>query len=154
MPKFTENAHQSGYTDYYEVDFNDLTNTTDDASQTFTYAVKAGQEVRNVAVKLITAFDDSGGGDELDITIGSTDVDGYITAASSPIHTDQTEITYIQDTGAYVIGGSGARGFLYTADDTIDIVFTPNRATGQSYSLSECTAGKVRILFNIADTNF
>lgn len=124
----------------------------DNATTTFTIPVKAGQVVDTVGVKLITAFDDSGSGDELDVSVGDgSDADGYITNAD--IHTDQTEITYVANTGAYVVGGSGARGKLYTADDTIDIVFTPNVSTGTDYSLSELTAGELEVKVFYKDLN-
>ena len=33
--------------------------------------------------------------------------------------------TYVKNTGAKLVGGSGARGHQFDADDTIDIEFTP-----------------------------
>ena len=113
----------------------------DNDTATFTIPVKAGEEIVRAGVKLVTAFDDSGGGDELNVEVGDgSDANGYITTAA--LHTDQTEITWVSDTGAYIVGGSGARGKLYVADDTIDILITPNVSTGTDYSLNELTAGK------------
>jgi hypothetical protein len=104
--------------------------------------VFAGEFVEHAAVTLVTAFDDSGSGDELNIEVGDgSTANGYCTTAA--IHTDQTEITYVANTGAYVVGGSAARGKLYTANDTIDLKFTPNVSTGTDYNLGELTAGEL-----------
>jgi len=116
----------------------------DNDTATFTIPVLAGERVSSVGVKLITAFDDSGSGDELNVEVGDgADPNGYITSAA--LHTDQTEISTVANTGALVVGGSGARGKLYTADDTVDVLFTPNVSTGTDYSLDELTAGEVLI---------
>lgn len=117
---------------------------SDNDTVTFTIPVKAGEFVDTVGVKLITAFTDSGSGDELDVKVGDgSDDDGYITNAD--LHDSQTEISYVCNTGAYVVGGSTARGKLYTAADTIDIILTPNVSTGTDYALSELTAGEIKV---------
>jgi hypothetical protein len=98
------------------------------------------------AVKLVTAFDDSGSGDDLTITIGDgDDADGYITAAD--IHTDATEISYVANTGALL---DNENGKVYTSADTVDILFSPDTDNDAPYSLNELTAGEVVIKLEIA----
>jgi hypothetical protein len=118
-------------------DINDAGTYADNDTATFTIDVKAGQMIKDVAVKLVTAFDDSGAGDELNVEVGATDVDGYI--ATAALHTDQTEISYVANTGALL---DNENGVVVTADDTIDILITPNVSTGTDYSLNELTAGE------------
>ncbi len=118
-------------------DINDAGTYADNDTATFTIDVKAGQMIKDVAVKLVTAFDDSGTGDELNVEVGATDVDGYI--ATAALHTDQTEISYVANTGALL---DNENGVVVTADDTIDILITPNVSTGTDYSLNELTAGE------------
>lgn len=126
------------------IDWSDIVSIgtfADNDTATFTIPVKAGEEIIRAGVKLVTAFDDSGSGDELNVEVGDgSDANGYITSAA--LHTDQSEISWVSDTGAYIVGGSGARGKLYTADDTVDILITPNVSTGTDYSLNELTQGK------------
>jgi hypothetical protein len=113
----------------------------DNDTATFTIPVLAGEFIEGVGVKLVTAFDDSGAGDELNVEVGDgADPNGYITSAQ--IHVDATEISSVANTGALVVGGSGARGKLYTANDTVDILLTPNVSTGTDYNLGELTTGE------------
>lgn len=153
MPQLSTSDAAYGWTDEIVISYEDFLvanagTLADNATKTFTYAVPAGAQVRNVGVKLVTAFDDSGSGDELNITVGDgDDADGYITSASSQLHVDATEISYIANTGALL---DNENGKVYTADDTIDIVFTPNVSTGTDYSLNELTQGEVVIKFDIA----
>jgi hypothetical protein len=129
----------------------------DDDTSTYTIPVKAGEVVTRIGVELVTAFNDSGGGDELDVEIGDgTDANGYITAA--PLHTDQTEISIISTDDASYSGAilndgttdNTINGKLYTADDTIDILLTPALSTaGTSYNLNELTAGELRVVAHI-----
>ena len=124
----------------------------DNDTVTYTIPVKAGELVTDVGVKCITAFDDSGSGDELNIIVGDgTDDNGYITSAQ--LHVDDTEITWVANTGAYAVGGSGARGELYLANDTIDILISPNISTGTDYSLNELTVGSVKVIAYISNMN-
>jgi hypothetical protein len=127
----------------------------DDDTATFTIPVKAGEVVTRIGVELITAFNDSGSGDELDLEIGEAgdDPNGYLTAM--PLHTDQTEISIVTTdnasySGAYLNDGTTdntINGKLYTADNTIDLLFTPALSTaGATYNLNELTAGKVRVV--------
>lgn len=120
-----------------------IDSTTDADTVTFQMNVVAGEEVTHVGVKLVTAFNDSGGGDELDITVGDgTDPDGYIETAK--IHADQTEINFVSNTGDLVdANAEGDATRLYTVADTIDMLFTPDLSTGTAYNLNEMTAGNV-----------
>ena len=117
----------------------------DDTAYTFTYNVPAGSWVSDVGANLVTAFDDSGGGAQLNVIVGDdADDNGYLTTAA--LHTDQSEITTIINTGALVVGGSGARGKAYTTDDTIDLIFS---IAGAAYTVNELNAGKVVFRFTM-----
>ena len=149
MARLANNEAQSGWTDYITVDFSHasfVASTTDDADVIIQYPLKAGEILTNVGWKLNEAFNDSGGGDELTLMVGdaSSDPDGYIT--DKEIHADGTEVTYAFSDGALL---DNEQGVLKTADDNIDLKFSPNTATGQSYALSELTAGSITVYFNI-----
>ena len=117
----------------------------DDTDKTFAYAIPAGYMVTDACANVITAFNDSGGGDELDVIVGDgTDPDGFLTILQ--LHTDGTVATQAANTGAYI---DNENGKVYTSADTIDIVFSPNTSTGQSYSVNELTAGKIKFKFRI-----
>ena len=136
------------FTDELVIKYSDFTVSTDDTDQTFTYAVPAGSLVTAASAHLRTAFDDSGAGDELDVIVGVTggDVDGLLTIAQ--LHTDSTEITYVANTGALV---DNENGTVFTAAGSIAVTFSPNTSTGQSYALSELTAGEIVFRFAIID---
>ena len=122
---------------------------SDNDTVTFTIPVKAGEAITHVGVKLLTAFTDSGSGDELDVTVGDgSDPDGFITAAD--LHDSQTEISYVANTGAYI---DTEVYKLYTSDDTVDILLTPNISTGTDYALSELTAGEIKVTVYALDLN-
>jgi hypothetical protein len=150
MPQLTINESAFGMTDELVIDFTDFSvakagTLADNATKTFTYAIPAGTMVKDVSAYLITAFDDSGAGDELNVIVGDgTDDDGFLTTAA--LHVDQSEITYVADTGAYI---DNENGKVYTVADTIDLKFTPNVSTGTDYSLNELTAGKVKFKFRL-----
>jgi hypothetical protein len=141
------------------IDFSDIVAAgtfADNDTATFTIPVKAGEVVERIGVKLETAFNDSGGGDELNVEVGDgSDANGYITTAA--IHTDQTEISIISTddatySGAYFNDGTTdntINGKLYTSDDTIDILLTPNVSTGTDYNLGELNAGKLKVVAHI-----
>ena len=121
----------------------------DNDTATFTIPIGVGQAVVGVGVKLITAFTDSGSGDELAVEVGDgTDPNGFITTAD--LHTSQTEITYVYNTGAYIDTETSK---LYLVADTIDILLTPNLATGTDYSLDELTAGEFEVKVFLRDLN-
>jgi len=116
----------------------------DDDTYTAQIPVFAGEKVVNVGANLVTAFDDSGSGSTLTLVAGDgADADGYLTSAE--LHVDGTEISTVADTGAFVVGGSGARGKLYTSDDTIDIVLTSS-----SYNFGELTQGEAVVTAYVA----
>ena len=149
MARLSNNEAQSGWTDYITIDHSHadfVASTTDDADVIIQYPLKAGEALVAVGWRLDADFNDSGGGDELTLMIGdaSSDPDGYIT--DKEIHTDGTEITYAFSDGALL---DNENGVLKTADDNIDLKFSPNTATGQSYALSELTAGKITVFFHI-----
>lgn len=137
----------SGFRRQMVIDWQDVVaaaidSTTDADTVTFQMPVFAGEEVTHVGVKLVTAFNDSGGGDELDIIVGDgTDPNGYIETAA--LHVDQTEITYVSNTGDLVdANAEGDATKLYVADDTIDMLLTPDGSTGTPYNLNELTVGR------------
>jgi len=149
------------------IDFNDIVNAgtySDNDTVTYTIPVLAGEIVEAVGVKLITAFDDSGSGDELNVEVGLAggDVDGFISTAA--LHTDQTEISYVVNTGAFFTAETGTvagtadpsnatNNKIFLTDDTIDILVTPNVSTGTDYSLAELNAGKFKVVVYLRDLN-
>ena len=136
----------NGWTDELVIDWEDFSTANigtiaDDATYTFTYTIPLGSVVHNCGAELITAFDDSGGGAQLNVIVGDGDDDnGYLTTAA--LHTDQTEITKVVNTGALLATGSKA----YAAADTIAIKFS---IAGASYTVNELTAGRVAFRFTI-----
>jgi hypothetical protein len=153
----------ASYKRSHDISWSDIVNAgtySDNDTATFTIPVKAGEVVEMVGVKLITAFNDSGSGDELNVEVGDgSDANGYITTAA--LHTDQTEIDYVFNTGAYFQGTDSAtettsnviNGKSYASDDTLDILITPNVSTGTDYALSELTAGKFKVTVYYRDLN-
>jgi hypothetical protein len=154
MPKLTVNESAFGMTDELVIEFSDFSvakagTLADRATKTFNYVVPAGTAVTHVSAYLVTAFDDSGAGDELNIIVGdSADDDGYLTNAA--IHVDQSEISYVFNTGALVAATSGK---AYTSASSIDIKFTPDASTGTPYSLNELTAGQIKFKFRLVSLN-
>ena len=154
MSKLTINENPQGFTDELVITFDDFSvanagTLADDATKTFTYVIPAGSLVTKVSAKLVTAFDDSGSGDELNVEVGDgDDPNGYLTSAA--LHTDQSEITYVANTGALL---DTENGKVYATADTIDILFTPDVSTGTDYSLNELTAGEIKFKFEICDLN-
>ena len=74
MGALTNQEAANGFTDELRITFEDFSvanagTLADRATKTFTYTLPAGSQVRNCAVKLVTAFNDSGSGDDLTITI-------------------------------------------------------------------------------------
>ncbi len=154
MGKTSLNEIAGGFTDDFIVEWQDFSvanagTLADNATKTFTYVIPAGFAVTDVAASLLEAFNDSGGGDELNVIVGDgSDDDGFITSAA--LHDDQSQITVVYNTGAYV---DNENGKVYTSADTIDMKFTPNISTGTDYSLNELTAGKVKFKFKLVDLN-
>lgn len=154
MPKLTINENPQGFTDEFTISFEDFSvanagTLADRATLAFTYAIPAGSLVTKASAHLVTAFDDSGSGDELDVIVGDgADADGYL--ASAAVHVDQSEITYVANNGALL---DNENGKVYATADTIDILFTPDASTGNAYSLNELTAGEIKFKFEICDLN-
>jgi hypothetical protein len=115
----------------------------DNDTASFTIPVSAGDTVLSASVKLIAAFTDSGSGDELNVEVGDgADADGYI--ATAQLHDSATEISTVYGTGD-LLDGTTSYFKHYTADDTLDILVTPNVSTGTDYNLGELTAGEFEV---------
>ena len=128
----------AAFTDSIRITHADL--TADALTQTITKDMKAGQQIRNIAFKLHTAFDGASTSSlKLDVGYGGNP-DGYID--DNEIHKDATEVLFGP------LGYEANTGMVFFADDTIDILFT---ATGGN--LSTLTTGDIEIFFNIIDIN-
>ena len=148
LTKLTNQASANGFTHKFAVTHEDLTETADTTAQTLTVPVTAGQLVTHVSYKLVTAFNDSGGGDELDVEVGDgADPNGYMADSECDIHTDQTPASFGHGNGALTAAG----GKVYTAADTIDFIFKPDRATGTAYNLAELNAGEIHFYLRVLD---
>ena len=148
LVSLTNQDAANGYTKLFVVTHEDLTETSDSTAQTLTVPVTAGQIVTHVSYRLVTAFNDSGGGDELDVEVGDgADPNGYMADSECDIHTDQTPASFGHGNGALTAAG----GKVYTAADTLDFKFMPDRATGQAYNLAECNAGEIHFYVRILD---
>ena len=78
LVSLTNQDAANGYTKLFVVTHEDLTETSDSTAQTLTVPVTAGQIVTHVSYRLVTAFNDSGGGDELDVEVGDgADPNGF-----------------------------------------------------------------------------
>ena len=121
---------------------------SDSQAATISHAIKQGQAITAIAYRLITSFDDSGGGSDLTVVAGdSGDPDGFL--ASSQIHLDNTEHPTGFGTGVYIDQG----GKHYPdADATINYVFTPD-ASGTAYSVNELTQGEIHFYLKVVDVN-
>lgn len=154
MAKLTINENPQGFTDTLTITFEDFSvanagTLADRATKTFTYAIPAGSLVTKVSAHLVTAFNDSGSGDDLTLSVGDgSSAVGFLTAAD--IHVDATEITYVANTGAYI---DNENGKIYTTADTIDILFSPDTDNDAPYSLNELTTGEIKLKFEICDLN-
>tara|TARA_B100000579_G_C22782500_1_gene830075 strand:+ start:964 stop:1446 length:483 start_codon:yes stop_codon:yes gene_type:complete len=142
-----------GFTHKFIVTFDDFSvanagTVSDSATHTLTHAVKQGEAIVGIAYRLITPFDDSGGGSDLTVAVGDGgDPDGLL--ASSQIHLDNTDPPTGFGTGAYIAAG----GQHYpTGDDTVDYLFTPD-ASGTAYSVNELTQGEIHFYLKIIDVN-
>lgn len=148
-----------GWTHRCEIDFNDfIANPSASDGDTLTFAcftIPAYATVTDVGFRVVTAFDDSGGGSSLTVILGDTDDDnGYV--ISKQIHVDGSEVFVGVNDGAYFTGtdsgsatlANALKGKTYTTANTLEAVFTPT-----SFKLDECTAGKIVVWANIIDTN-
>jgi hypothetical protein len=155
MPKLTINENNRGFTDEFTVTFTDFLSAqagtiADDTAKTFTYAAPAGTVVTKAGFKLVTAFNDSGGGDDLGVTVGVSggDVDGFV--ATTAIHTDDSPVTYAYNSGALL---DNEDQHIFQSAGDILITFTPNVDADTSYSLNELTAGEIVFKFELTDLN-
>ena len=149
MPKLTvQEAAMTGFTDAISFTFgSDFSTNTTAAAITKTYSVPAGTIIENASYHLVTPFT---GGSISDVVLdigyggeGSGTIDDFIAAGDI-----FDGATYVKNTGSKLIGGSGARGHQFDADDTIDIEFTP---TGDG--LANATAGEIVIKFSLLNMN-
>jgi hypothetical protein len=147
MAKLTVNeAALQGFTDVVTFEAGKVfENDTATAGTVKTYAVPEGTLITNASVHLVEGFTGGSISDcRLDIGFGgdgSGTIDDFIDDADI---FDGAE--FVKNTGAKLIGGSGARGHQFTTADTIDIEFTP---TGDG--MDAATAGKVVIKFTLLD---
>jgi hypothetical protein len=130
-----------GYKGYgvFEVDFSKSENQIDiPTGDTYTIQVapvKKGTLVQNVYFIVETAE-----GVSIAAEVGDgDDPDGYIDGAVAGIDLNSTGL-YVGN-GAFNDAGNTAKGKLYAADDTIDIVI-PN-SSGSTYSLN---SGKIKLI--------
>ncbi len=159
MPQLTVNeAGSQTFTDSITIKSGDFASAVigtkaDGATHTIDYDIPQGAIVQKVAYKLNEAFDDSGAGGSLTITVGDDDsAVGYIGA--SQIHVDGTEVTYAFNDGGYFTAGGDVNtlnGKLYTADGKeFKLLFTPAAGSGSAYSLNELNAGSITVFFEMA----
>ena len=156
MSKFiaTSNTQNKadGFTHKFVVTFEDFSVASagviaDSTAKELTHAVNIGEVVTNVGYRLITPFDDSGGGSDLTVHIGDdADPNGYMVLTQ--IHLDGTDPTTGWGNGAYVAAG----GTWYNAADTIDYIFTPD-AGGSAYTVNELPQGEIHFYVRILDLN-
>ena len=147
MAKLTVNESAlQGFTDVVTFEAGDVfKNDTAVAATVKTYAVPAGTIITNCSVHKVANFT---GGSISDVVLdigyggaGSSTVDDFIAAADI---FDGDE--FVKNSGAKLIGGSGARGHQFNAADTIDIEFTP---VGDG--MDAATEGKVVVKFTLLD---
>ena len=147
MAKLTVNESAlQGFTDVVTFEAGDVfKNDTAVAATVKTYAVPAGTIITNCSVHKVANFT---GGSISDVVldigyggVGSATVDDFIAAADI---FDGAE--FVKNSGAKLIGGSGARGHQFDAADTIDIEFTP---VGDG--MDAATEGKVVVKFTLLD---
>jgi hypothetical protein len=154
----TELGH--GWTHRLELDYTDflgVTSASDNDTVTVScFSIPAYSVVESVGYRLVTAFDDSGGGTSGTLLLGDEDdTDGFL--ASSVIHVDGTEVFIGFNTGAYFTGTDSSttettanviKGKTYTAAKTVKAIFTP-----AGFKMEEATQGKIIILARILETN-
>jgi len=158
-PPLCNNELGHGWTHRLELDYTDFLGVTSAAdADTVTvslFNIPAYSIVESVGFRVVTAFDDSGGGTTGTVQLGDEDdPDGF--QLSSVIHVDATEVFLGFNTGAYFIGTASdtsttsnvIKGKAYTAAKTVKALFTP---TG--FKWEESTQGKIIFLARIIDTS-
>jgi hypothetical protein len=112
-----------------------------DDTASFSIPIAAGEAVVAASAKLITAFDDSGTGDQLNMVVGDgTDVDGFL--ATAALHTTQTEITTVYGTGDLVDGTTSNYKWYETAGS---VVIALDGTAGAAIDFDLFTAGEVEV---------
>ena len=112
-----------------------------DDTASFTIPVAAGETVVAASAKLVTAFADSGTGDQLNMVVGDgTDVDGFL--ATAALHTTQTEITTVYGTGD-LVDGTTSNYRVYTAAG--NVVVALDGSAGAAIDFDLLTAGEVEV---------
>jgi hypothetical protein len=112
-----------------------------DDTASFTIPVAAGETVVAASAKLVTAFADSGTGDQLNMVVGDgSDVDGFL--ATAALHTTQTEITTVYGTGD-LVDGTTSNYKVYTAAG--DVVIALDGSAGAAIDFDLLTAGEVEV---------
>jgi hypothetical protein len=143
-----QEAALTGFTDFISFKFgSDFTANTTAAAMVKTYSVPAGTLITDCAYHLVTPFT---GGSISNVTLdigfgglGSGTIDDFIEAGDI-----FDGATYLKNNGSKLVGGSGARGHLFSTDDTIDIEFTP-----AGDGLANAIAGEIVIKFKLLNLN-
>ena len=150
-----------GYTRQVSLTFQDFldnepSGSSDNDTQTYElFSLPVGSILKGVYYHLRTAFDDSGGGSQLQLEIGDTaDPNGIMTAKE--IHVDSSEVVAAAgiDGVFFTVGGDAGtlNGVAYTTANTVEALFTPD-VGGTAYKLSELTQGEIVFVADIVYTN-
>tara|TARA_R110002012_G_scaffold50551_3_gene130707 strand:+ start:5258 stop:5788 length:531 start_codon:yes stop_codon:yes gene_type:complete len=150
-----------GYTRQVSLTFQDFldnepSGSSDNDTQTYElFTLPVGCILKGVHYHLRTAFDDSGGGSQLQLEIGDTsDPNGILIAKE--VHVDSSEVVAAAGIdGAFFTVGSDVgtlNAKAYTAANTVEALFTPG-AGGSAYKLSELTQGEIVFVADIIYTN-
>jgi hypothetical protein len=116
------------------------------------FEIPADGIVEKVAFYLNTAFDDTAGDlDQMLITVGDSDVDGFIVSAELAL--DGTELSSAVNTGAYFNDGTTANAVNQKVYDvasatTMNAIFTP---VGTNSSNLLTSVGSVTVMAKIVD---
>ena len=122
----------------------DLTEGTDATAQSVTlFNVKAGQQVRNFAYKVVTAFTeiDAGTNPVVSLTMKVGEGSGAQFAAAASVLDDVSPVLYGPAADQASIGK------VYTSDTDIKATFTP----GAGGALDEVQNGVIELYFNVVD---
>ena len=130
-PLFEQQAAGLGFTHRIRVTHEDLTETTVNTAQTIALLnVKAGTFVDRAAMVLVTPFEDASDANfnSNTILVGDGSVtDRYLRSNTDDtglqVNVNGTEVLYHVNPVAASTAGLDTAPFMYTADDTIDLVF-------------------------------
>ena len=113
--------------------------TVDETRQLFN--VEIGDLIGVIIVRQIVAY--NGSGTDAILELGdSGDIDRYMDAGEID---ETTTTSFVRAAGATGGGYVLNRNFLYTAQDTIDVVFTANTAGTRNAGRTEFTIYKARV---------